>query len=54
MNDVNSILDLWTTAFLNAYNTYKANGGIWFYVSIAVIVIFPILKKMVKSLRGGR
>lgn len=54
MNDVNSLIDFWTTAFLNAYNVYKNNGGIWFYVTIAVIVVFPILKRMVRAIRGGR
>ena len=54
MNDVSTLIDFWNTAFLNAYNTFKANGGIYFYVSIAVIVVFPILRRMIRAIRGGR
>ena len=54
MSDVTSIIDFWNTAFLNAYNVFRDNGGIWFYVSIAIIVVFPILRRIVRAIRGGR
>lgn len=54
MTAVNQIIDFWTTTFLNAYNTYKANGGIWFYCTIAIVVVFPLLRRMVRAIRGGR
>lgn len=54
MQDVESLIDFWNTVFLNAYNTYKANGGIWFYATIAIVVVFPLLRRMVRAIRGGR
>ena len=54
MTQVTELLDLWNTIFLNCYNTYKTYGGIFFYCTIAIIVVFPILRRMVKAIRGGR
>lgn len=54
MDDVISIIDFWNTAFLNVYNTLKNNGGIWFYVVIAIVVVFPLLRRMVRAIRGNR
>lgn len=54
MEGIKSIVDLWTTIFLNVYNTYRQYGGIFFYVTIAIVVVFPILRRIVRAIRGGR
>jgi len=54
MDGIKSIIDLWTTIFLNVYNCYRNNGGIFFFVSIAVVVIFPLFRRIIRSIRGGR
>lgn len=54
MSAIEQLIDFWNTVFLNAYNTYKSNGGIWFYVTIAIVVVFPLLRRMVRAIRGGR
>lgn len=53
-NQVKGLIDLWTTIFLNLYNTYKAYGDIFFYITIAIVVILPIFRRMIRSFRGGR
>ena len=52
--DVKNMINLWVDIFLNCWNCYKANGGIYFTVTIVIIVVFPILRRMVRAIRGGR
>lgn len=54
MAAIEQLIDFWNTVFLNTYNTYKSNGGIFFYATIAIVVVFPLLRRMVRAIRGGR
>lgn len=53
MNDVVGFIDFISTVILNVWNSFK-NAGIWFLVFVAVTIVFPILRRWVITLRGGR
>lgn len=54
MEAITPLIDFWADAFLNLFNTYRNNGGIFFWITIAIVVVFPITKRIVKAIRGGR
>lgn len=54
MNDLMSLFNLWNNAMLNTWEMLRSNGGIWFYVVVAIVIVFPVLKKMVRAIRGNR
>lgn len=53
-NDVLKAIDWFTNAAFTVYSWYAANGGILFYITITLVVIYPILRKIVRAMRGGR
>lgn len=54
MNAITPLIDFWNTVFLNIWNMYRTHGGIYFYITVAIVVVFPILKRIVRAIRGGR
>ena len=53
-NDILKAIDWFTNAAFTVYSWYAQNGGILFYITITLVVIYPILRKIVRAMRGGR
>lgn len=53
-NDVLKFIDWCTNTAYTVYLWYSQNGGILFYITITLVVIYPILRKIVRAMRGGR
>lgn len=53
-NDILTAIDWFTNTAFSVFNWYKQNGGILFYITITLVVIYPILRKIVRAMRGGR
>lgn len=53
-NQVLQFIDWCTNAAYSVYLWYSQNGGILFYITITIVVIYPILRKIVRAMRGGR
>lgn len=54
MDGLLSVINFFKTAIIAIWNTYRTYGDIWFYVTIAIIVVFPIFRRIIRSIRGGR
>lgn len=53
MADVKALIDWVVDASLNLWNCLKTNAGIYFYVWLAVIFVFPNFKRLLRALRGS-
>lgn len=54
MEGILSVINFFKTAIIAVWNTYRTYGDVFFYVTIAIIVVFPILRRIIRSIRGGR
>lgn len=53
-NDILQVIDWFTNTAYSVYLWYMQNGGILFYITITLVVIYPILRKIVRAMRGNR
>ena len=50
---VQSVIDWFFNAIYTVISWYKTHGGIWFYLTIIVVFIYPFFHRVVKSLRSS-
>lgn len=53
-NDILRVIDWFTNTAFTIWSWYKNNGGILFYITITIVVIYPILRRIVRAIRGNR
>lgn len=53
MSDVQQIIDWIANAGVNLFNVLK-QLGVYFYAWLAVIFVFPNLKRLIRALKGSR
>lgn len=51
--DVKSVIDWFFNAIYSVIVAYQQNGGIFFYITIIVLFIYPLFSRVVKSLRSS-
>ena len=49
--DVKKFIDFIFNAFYNIIITYKTYGGVYFYITLAVIFFYPLFSRVIKSLK---
>lgn len=54
MEGILSVINFFKQAIIAFWNTYRNYGDVYFYVTIAIVVVFPIFRRIIKNIRGGR